>query len=63
MEQMTRNNQGDDGDDGSYEELPRPEVALKEEGCEREGGSNDATNNLRSEAQDDTRDETTHADE
>ena len=63
MEQVPGDNQGDDGDEGSDEQLPRPEVALQEERNGGEKGADDAADGLRSEMQDNTRHETAKADE
>lgn len=58
---MSRNNQSDDSNNGSNEQLPRPQIALKEKTDERERCAYDATYGLGPEAQDDTRNEATKA--
>ena len=57
---MSRDDEGDDDDEGGDEQLPRPEVALKEERHGGERRSNNATDGLRPEVKDDTRHETAH---
>jgi len=60
---MSGDDKGNDRDDGSDEELPRPEVTLKEEGYSRKQGGQNATNGLWTEMQDVARHEATHATE
>ncbi len=63
VKHMSGDNQGDDGDDGSDQQLPGPQVALEEVGGKSHDGSDDTTDNLRPEAQDDARDEATQTDD
>ena len=60
---MTGYNQCDDGDEGGDEQLPRPQVALEEEGHERKDGADDAAHRLGPEVQDKPRQETAETDE
>lgn len=60
---MAGYNQGDDGDEGGDEKLPRPEVALEEEGLERKDGADNAAHRLGTEVQDKPRQETAETDE
>ena len=62
-EQVSGDNEGDNHYDGGDEQLPRPEVALEEERHDRECGSNDTTDNLRAEVQNNACHETPHATE
>lgn len=59
-EQVSGNNQGYRCDKRCDEHLPRPQIALEEEGYGREGRGNDATDDLGSEVEDDARHETAH---
>ena len=60
---MSRNDKGNGNSDGSDQQLPRPQVVLKEEWYGREQGGQDATDSLRKEMQDDARHEAAHATE
>ena len=60
---MTRNDEGDDGDDSCDEQLPRPVFILEEESGKGKNGSNQAAVGLGTEAKDDTCDEAPYADE
>ena len=60
---MSGNNQRNDCNDGSDEQLPRPQLLLEEEAAERQRRADDATHGLRPEAQNDARDEAAHGDE
>ena len=60
---MPRNDEGNGNSDGSEQQLPRPQTALKEERHSREQGGQDAAVCLRTEMQDDARHEAAHATE
>ena len=60
---MSRNDKGNGNSDGSDQQLPRPQVVLKEEWYGREQGGQDAANDFGTEIQNDTRHEAPHADE
>ena len=63
VEQVTRNDEGDDSDKGCDEQLPRPEVAPEEETDEGERRAHNATHRLGTEVQDKPRQETAETDE
>ena len=58
---MSRNDKGNGNSDGSDQQLPRPQVVLKEEWYGREQGGQDATDSLGTEMQDDARHEAAQA--
>ena len=62
-EQVAGDDEGDGDDDSGDEQLPRPQVALKEEGYGGKHGGDDAANGLRAKVEDDPRHETAHATE
>ena len=61
-EQVSWDDERNGDDDSSNGQLPRPQVALKEEEYGREQGGYDAANDFSTEMQDDTRHEAAHAD-
>ena len=60
---MSRNNEGNGHSDSSDQQLPRPQLALKEERYGRQQGGQDAAELLRTEMQDDARHKASHATE
>ena len=56
-EQVAGDDEGNGNADGRDEQLPGPKLALEEERDDREHGSDDAADNLRTEVQDDARHE------
>jgi len=62
-EQVSGDDKSQDGHKHRDEQLPRPEVTLKEETDKRNHAANDATDNLRSEMEDQSRHQTAETNE